>query len=66
MNNILYGKNIDNVAKRSDIQSVTKADAARRLAENPHCLDFRIFDENLIGIKMRKPRHIMNKPFQRH
>ena len=34
------------------------------LAEKPHCLDFRVFEENLIGVEMRKLRHNINKPFQ--
>ena len=64
MNNAPYGKTIENVAKRSDIRLVTDEDAARRLAEKPHCVDFRIFDESLIGVEMRKLRHNINKPFQ--
>ena len=48
MNNAPYSKTIENVAKRSDIRLVTDEDAARRLAEKPHCVDFRIFDESLI------------------
>ena len=52
------------MAKQSDIKPVTEENAARRLAEKPHCLDFRIFDEYLIGVEMRKLRHVINKPFQ--
>ena len=64
MNNAPYGKTIENVAKRSDIRLVTEEDKALQLAEKPHCLDFRIFEENLIGVEMRKLRHVINKPFQ--
>ena len=64
MNNAAYGKTIENVAKRSDIRLVTSENKARRLAEKPHCLDFRILDENLIGVEMRKFCHIIKKPFQ--
>jgi hypothetical protein len=64
MNNSIFGKCIENVAKRSDIRLVTEEDKARILAEKPHCLDFRVFEENLIGVEMRKLRHNINKPFQ--
>ena len=64
MNNALYGKTIKNVAKRSDIRLVTKKEKARQLAEKPHCLDFQIFDKNLIGVKLRKFCYVINKPFQ--
>ena len=64
MNNAVFGKTIENVAKRSDIRLVTEEEKARQLAEKPHCLDFRVFDDNLIGVEMRKIRHNINKPFQ--
>jgi hypothetical protein len=34
------------------------------LAEKPHCVEIRIFDDDLIGIEMRKCNHFINKPFQ--
>ena len=64
LNNSVYGKTIENVAKRSDIRLVTEEDKARLLAEKPHCIDFRVFEDNLIGVEMRKLRHNINKPFQ--
>ena len=52
-------------------------DKARKLAEKPHCVDFHLFDgnliqqpnemdikpESLIGIKMRKVNYFINKEF---
>ena len=64
MNNALYGKTIENLAKQSYILLGTEEDKARQLAEKPHCQYFRIFDENLIGVEMRKLRHVINKPCQ--
>jgi hypothetical protein len=43
---------------------VTEEDKARLLAEKPHCIDFRVFEDSLIGVEMRKLRHNINKPFQ--
>ena len=59
-----YGKTIENAARRSDIRLLNDPEAARTIAEKPHCVDFRLFDRNLIGIEMRKYRHFINKPFQ--
>ena len=84
MNNTSYGKTIENVARRTDIRLLNDMEKARRLAEKPHCVDFRVFDgqvappeeqvepdgaedqqlqEALVGIKMRKLNHFINKPF---
>ena len=64
MNNSPYGKTIENMAKRSDIRLLINPDKVRKLAEQPHCIDFRVFSENLFGIEMRKTKSLINKPFQ--
>ena len=63
MNNSPYGKTIENAARRSDIRLLNDPEEARKLAEKPHCVDFRVFNQDLIGIEMRKCRHFINKPF---
>ena len=44
MNNAPYGKTSENVARRTDIRLLNDMEKARRLAEKPYCLDFRVFD----------------------
>ena len=44
MNNARYGKTIENVAQQTDICLLNNMEKARRLAEKPHCVDFRVFD----------------------
>ena len=44
MNNVPYGKTIENVARRTDIRLLTDMEKARKLAEKPNCVDFRVFD----------------------
>ena len=47
MNNAPYGKTIENVARRTDIKMLNDMEKARKLAEKPHCVDFRVFDGQL-------------------
>ena len=44
MNHAPYGKTIENVARRTDIRLLNDMVKARKLAEQRHCLDFRVFD----------------------
>ena len=64
LNNAIYGKTIENVAKRSDVRLLNVMEKAKKLSEKPHCIDWRAFDEHLIGIEMRKLQANINKPFQ--
>ena len=63
MNNAVYGKTCENMKKRTDIQLLTDEDKAKKLAEKPNCLGFKIFSENLVGVNMRKVKVVINKPF---
>ena len=63
MNNSIYGKTCENQKKRSDIKLVTTEKKMKKLIEKPHCMNFKIFDEQLVAIEMRKIRSLINKPF---
>ena len=63
INNSVYGKTIENVAKRSEIKLVMDETVARRLSKKSHCVAS-MFGNDLIGIQMRKLRHVINKLFQ--
>jgi hypothetical protein len=63
MNNSIYGKTCENQKKRTDIKLVTEQGKCRKLTEKPHCMGFRIFDEQLVAIEMRKVKSLINKPF---
>ena len=43
MNNVPYEKMIENAGRRSDIRLLNDMEKARRLAEKPHCVNFRVF-----------------------
>ena len=63
MNNSIYGKTCENQKKRTDIKLVTQDDKRRKLVEKPHCMGFKIFDEELAAVEMRKTKLLINKPF---
>jgi len=52
MNNSVFGKTIENIQNRVDIQSVTDKAKARKLAVKPNYDHCTIFDENLLAIHM--------------
>ncbi|KAF0093416.1 MAG: hypothetical protein FD144_5964, partial [Rhodospirillaceae bacterium] len=53
-NNSVYGKTMQNEAKYTDIRLEMDEQKAARLAEKPHCKNVRIFDENMVGIEMKR------------
>ncbi len=48
---------------RSDIRLVTDDAKRRELTNKLHCMNYRIFKEDLVGIQLRKIRVLINKPF---
>ena len=63
MNNTPFGKTIEDVCKRTDIQLLTDETKAYRLTEKPHSIDFKIFTENLFAVDLCKVNQIINKQF---
>ena len=47
MNNAPYWKTSENMDRRVDIRLLNNMEKARRLAEKPHCVDFRVFDRQV-------------------
>ena len=64
MNDVPYGKTIENVGRRTDIRLLNDETQAYRLPEKPHCIDFNIFTENLFRVELCKVNQLINKPFQ--
>jgi hypothetical protein len=62
MNNSVFGKTIENIRNRVDIQLVKSNTQAKKLAAKPNYSHCTIFDENLIAVHMKKTKLIMNKP----
>ena len=63
MNNSIYGNTCENEKKWTDIKLITNEKKCKKLVEKPHCMGFKIFDEQLVGVEMRKIKTLINKPF---
>ena len=62
MNNAVYGKTCENQRKRTDVHLINDRQKAAKLVNKPHCLDVRMFHENLLGVEMQKVKLLLTKP----
>ena len=62
MNNSVFGKTMENIRNRKNIQLVTSEKSALKLIAKPNFKHRTIFTENLIAVHMGKTRLIFNKP----
>ena len=64
MNNAVFGKTMENMRKRVNIEIVqTKKQALKRVAK-PSFKRAKIFRENLVAIHCTKPTLVLNRPIQ--
>ena len=62
MNNAVFGKTMGNLRKHVDVKLVNDETKAQKLICKPNFHDFRIFNEDLTAIQMRKAKLKLNKP----
>ena len=62
MNNSVFGKTMENLRKRSNIKLETDPDHLLKLTRQPMYVSSKIFDENLVGVQMKKERQVLDKP----
>ena len=62
MNNSVFGKTMENIRKRKDIQLVTSEKKALKLIAKPNFKHRTIFTENLVAVHMGKTKIVFNKP----
>ena len=60
-NKAVYGNTCENQRELTDIHLGDRLKAVK-LAFKPHCIDVRVFDEQLLGIELRKVKLLLNKP----
>ena len=62
MNNSVFGKTMENLRKRSNIKLETDPNHLLKLTKHPTYVSSKIFDENLVGVQMKKERLFLDKP----
>ena len=62
MNNAVYGKTCENQRKRTGVHLINDRQKATKLVNKPHCLDVRMFNENLLGVEMQNVKLLLTKP----
>ena len=54
MNNSVFGKTMENLRKRCNVQLVTDEKKLNKITSKPTFVSHKIFDENLVGVNMKK------------
>ena len=62
LNNAVFGKMIENLRKRRNIELCNKPVRAEKIVASPLYTDYKIFDENLAAVERVKGSILMNRP----
>ncbi|CAH3173118.1 unnamed protein product, partial [Porites lobata] len=62
MNNSVFGKTIENITKRQNIELIDNRKKAAKLSSRPNFDRATIFDNHLIAVHMKKTKVYFNKP----
>ena len=62
MNNLVFGKTMENIRNRVEIKLVNDKEQAEKLSAKPNFNHCNIFSEDLVAIHMKKMRLVFNKP----
>ena len=62
MNNSVFGKTMENIRNRVNVQLVTSREKFKKLVAKPNFRSRKIFNENLVSVHMKKTSLTMNKP----
>ena len=61
MNNSVFGKTMENLRKRVNIELVTDEKRLNKLSAKPTYVSSKIFNENLVGVHTKKERLLLDK-----
>ena len=62
MNNSVFGKTMENLRKRVNIELVTNEKRLNKLSAKPTYVSNKIFNENLVAVHNKKERLLLDKP----
>ena len=63
MNNSVFGKTIENIMKRQNIELIDNRKKAAKLSSRPNFDTATIFDKNLIAVHMKKQKCILTNQY---
>ena len=62
MNNAVFGKTMENLRKRVDIQLVHQEKRLHKLTKKPGFMSFKIFNSDLASVELQKIKLVLNRP----
>ena len=62
MNNSVFGKTMENLRKRVDVQLVHSKKVLHKQVAKPNFKTYKIFNEDLVGVELKKVKLLMNRP----
>ena len=62
VNNSVFGKTMENLRKRSNIQLITNEETLNKFIRKPTYVSSKIFDQNLVGVQMKREILTLDKP----
>ena len=62
MINSVFGKTMENIRNRVNVKLVNSEEKLRKLTAKPNFESYKVFDENLLSVHMKKTSLCMNKP----
>ena len=62
MNNSVFGKTMENMRKRVHVELVNTPKRLRKLCAKPNFQSFKIFNEDLVAVNLKKVNIVLNRP----
>ena len=62
MNNSVFGKTIENLRKRCNIELVHTEERFMKLMKKPQVESFKRFNEDLVAVTMKHTKLVLNRP----
>ena len=62
MNNSVFGKTMENMRKRVHVELVNTPKRLRKLCAKPNFQNFKIFNEDLVAVNLKKVNIVLNRP----
>ena len=62
LKNMVFGKTMESLSKRIDLELITNPTGAKKLIAKPDTLHWDIISENLVSVTKQKPKIIVDRP----